>query len=240
MDELCIRQLRAINLREMLVRWVPGLLFEEARHFVPNRNFTLTVDHFVTHVQGLEGNHVNELSLYADRQIQRQNESTFNLLVQNTVPQRQFGQPLTEVDILSDSSSSSSSSSSTSSFVLSMRRIPFGSSPTRNTTITQSIQGDSEEVAPTPVQPENSTRNEVQEMENIFLPSPIGSTIIQPSQGDSEEVAPSSVQPEYIMVLVEVPMDGGELENEPSLTTDTTITSPLLGDGNIRCYSSPD
>ena len=240
MDGICIRQLAVLNLRDMLFQRISGLLFSEARRFVPDQNNILTVDDFITHVQWLERNRVNRLVLYDDRQIQRQNESTFNLLVQNTVPQRQFGQPLTEVDILSDSSSSSSSSSSTSSFVLSMRRIPFGSSPTRNTTITQSIQGDSEEVAPTPVQPENSTRNEVQEMENIFLPSPIGSTIIQPSQGDSEEVAPSSVQPEYIMVLVEVPMDGGELENEPSLTTDTTITSPLLGDGNIRCYSSPD
>ena len=30
------------------------------------------------------------------------------------------------------------------------------------------------------------------------------------------------------MVSVEEPMEGGELENEPSLTTDTTITSPFL------------
>jgi len=173
MDDLCIRQLTAINLREMLVRWVSGLSFAEVRRFVPNRNGILTVDHFVTHFQWLEGNHVNTLSLYADMQIQRQNESTLNLPVQNTIPQRRFGQPLTEIDISSDSSSSSSS------FELSIRRIPFGSSPTHNTTVTQSTQGDSEEVASTSVQPEYSTRNEVQEIEDTFLSSTISSTIIR-------------------------------------------------------------
>ena len=115
-DGLCIHQLTALNLREMLVWWISGLSFEEARRFVSDQNGILTVDNFVTHVQWLEGNCVNELSLYADRQIKRQNELTINLPVQNTVPQRQFGQPLTEVDISSDSSSSSSLS--TSSFAL--------------------------------------------------------------------------------------------------------------------------
>jgi len=181
MDDLCIRQLTVLNLREMLVRQVSGLSFEEARRFVPDQNGILTVDDFVTHVQWLEGNRVNELALYADRQIHRQNESTINLLVQNTIPQIQFGQPLTEVDVSSDLFSSSSSSSSSFSFVLSMQRINFRSSPTRNTTVTQSTKGDSEEVASTSVKPENSIQNEVQEIEDAFLASPIASNIIQPS-----------------------------------------------------------
>jgi len=40
------------------------------------------------------------------------------------------------------------------------------------------------------------------------------------------------------MFLVEEPTEGGELENEPSLTTDTTITSPSLGDGEEIALAS--
>jgi len=69
-----------------------------------------------------------------------------------------------------------------------MRLIPFRQSPTHNTTTTQSTKSNSEEVASTSVQPKNGLTNEVQEIEDAFLASPIGSTIIQPSQVDSEEI----------------------------------------------------
>ena len=71
MDELCICQLIAINLREILVERVSELSLAEAKHFVPNRNGILTVDQSFTHVQWLEENRVNKLSLYTNRQIQK-------------------------------------------------------------------------------------------------------------------------------------------------------------------------
>ena len=46
--------------------------------------------------------------------------------------------------------------------------------------------------------PENIIRNEVQEIEDVFLSNLIDYTIIQPSQDDSEEVAPAFSQPDYI------------------------------------------
>ena len=144
----------------------------------------------------LEENRVNERSLYDDWQLQRHTAATSNLLVQHDVPQHRIGKPLTEVDISSDSSSSSTS------FLIEIKHILFGLSPSLNTTVTQSTQDDGEEVVPTSVHPDNRLRNEVQGIKDTFLATPVATTIIQPSQGDGEEAAPISVQPEYTMLLV--------------------------------------
>ena len=65
MDDIHVRQMTKSYLREMLVRRFSGLSFEKSRRLVPNRNYILTVDDFVTHNKLLEENWINKRTLYA-------------------------------------------------------------------------------------------------------------------------------------------------------------------------------
>ena len=66
MKDLCVCQMTTLYLREMLVWRISGLLFEESRQFVPNANDIFTIDPIFTYVKLLEGNRVDERSLYAN------------------------------------------------------------------------------------------------------------------------------------------------------------------------------